>query len=266
MLEWIARGLSRGRITTRYPRRREAPPDGYRGSIVVLDAVGADRELEWCCPTDAIRVDEAKRISLDRGRCIACGACVRTAPNRFAYRHAYETAARVRADLVVGAEHGADADADADEPPLPLRPQLGAQSRALRRSVHVRHIDTGSDGSEEWEIQALWNPYYDIQRLGFFLTSSPRHADILLVTGGVTEPMRRPLIRTWETMPAPKALVAAGTDACSGGLSAGTGMTAGGVDAVLPVDVYVPGSPPAPIALIDGLLLAVGRLRAGARR
>ncbi len=132
----------------------------------------------------------------------------------------------------------------------------------MRRSIHVRHIDTGSDGAEEWEIQALWNPYYDIQRLGFFLTSSPRHADILIVTGGVTGPMREPLIRTWEVMPSPKALVAAGTDACSGGLSAATGLTAGGVDAVLPVDVYVPGSPPSPIALLDGLLTAVGLLRA----
>ena len=60
----------------------------------------------------------------------------------------------------------------------------------LRRSIHVRHIDCGSDGSEEWEIQALWNPYYDVQRLGFFLTNAPRHADVLLVTGPVTAPMR----------------------------------------------------------------------------
>ena len=97
------------------------------------------------------------------------------------------------------------------------------QARALRRSIHVRHIDTGSDGAEEWEIQALWNPYYDIQRLGFFLTSAPRHADILLVTGVVTAPMRAPLERTWEVMPEPKALVAVGTDACSGGLAADDG-------------------------------------------
>ncbi len=97
---------------------------------------------------------------------------------------------------------------------------MGEQARALRRSIHVRHIDCGSDGSEEWEIQALWNPYYDIQRLGFFLTAAPRHADVLLVTGPVTAAMRGPLQRTWEVMPEPKALVAVGTDACSGGLCA----------------------------------------------
>jgi Ni,Fe-hydrogenase III small subunit len=133
----------------------------------------------------------------------------------------------------------------------------------LRRSIHVRHIDCGSDGTEEWEIQALWNPYYDIQRLGFFLTAAPRHADVLLVTGGVTPAMREPLERTWAVMPGPKALVAVGTDACSGGLAAGGGVIAGGVDLVLPADVYVPGSPPAPIAIMHGLLLAVGLLDAG---
>ena len=97
----------------------------------------------------------------------------------------------------------------------------GRARRSLRRSIHVRHIDCGSDGSEEWEIQALWNPYYDIQRLGFFLTNAPRHADVLLVTGPVTAPMRAPLERTWQVMPEPKALVAVGTDACGGGLRAG---------------------------------------------
>ncbi len=147
----------------------------------------------------------------------------------------------------------------------PGRRPLGDQAQALRRSIHVRHIDCGSDGSEEWEIQALWNPYYDIQRLGFFLTAAPRHADVLLVTGPVTTAMRAPLERTWEVMPAPKALVAVGTDACSGGLCTASELTAGGVDAVLGVDVYVPGSPPAPIAIMHGLLLATGLLRAGER-
>ena len=180
---------------------------------------------------------------------------MRAAPDRFAFARRYELAAGSRQALV---------DRDAVPAGSTTR-ALASQARALRRSIHVRHIDTGSDGAEEWEIQALWNPYYDIQRLGFFLTSSPRHADILIVTGGVTDPMRAPLERTWEVMPSPKALVAAGTDACSGGLSAATGLTAGGVDAVLPVDVYVPGSPPSPIALLDGLLMAVGLLRAGGR-
>ena len=102
--------------------------------------------------------------------------------------------------------------------------------------------------------------YYDIQRLGFFLTNSPRHADVLLVTGPVTTPLREPLRRTWEVMPAPKALIAVGDDACGIGLHADRagGLTAGGVDGVLTVDVYVPGTPPPPIAIMQGLLLAAG--------
>ena len=131
---------------------------------------------------------------------------------------------------------------------------------ALRRSIHVRHIDCGSDGAEEWEIQALWNPYYDIQRLGFFLTNAPRHADVLLVTGGVTSPMREPLQRTWEVMPWPKALVAVGTDAVSGGLIAPSYAVAGGIGELVDVDVWVPGSPPSPFSLLHALLLAVGRI------
>lgn len=148
------------------------------------------------------------------------------------------------------------------------RRPLGERAGALRRSIHVRHIDCGSDGSEEWEIQALWNPYYDIQRLGFFLTASPRHADVLLVSGPVTRAMRRPLERTWEVMPEPKALIAVGAEACGQGLCAGDrdlpaagGLTAGGVDRVLEVDVYVPGSPPTPLAIMHGLLLASGLLQ-----
>jgi Ni,Fe-hydrogenase III small subunit/formate hydrogenlyase subunit 6/NADH:ubiquinone oxidoreductase subunit I len=260
MLEWIYRGLRKGRVTTRYPDRPEPAPPAFHGRIDVREGEGAPG-LARVCPTGAITVDAAGRVTLDHGRCILCGECVRAAPERFAFSPDYDTATRARAALVVGSDR---------EPSQlePLRAVLGERARALRRSIHVRHIDCGSDGSEEWEIQALWNPYYDIQRLGFFLTSSPRHADILIVTGGVTEPMREPLERTWEVMPQPKALVAAGTDACSGGLSADwnpTRPTAGGVDTVLPVDVYVPGSPPSPIALLDGLLMAVGLLGDGGR-
>jgi Ni,Fe-hydrogenase III small subunit/formate hydrogenlyase subunit 6/NADH:ubiquinone oxidoreductase subunit I len=254
MLEWIARGLRKGRVTTRYPRRGEVAPPGFRGRIEVSDASNAAPGLAELCPTGAISVELDGRLALDRGRCILCGACVRAAPDRFAFEARYQTAARSRQALVVS-DHDKDASSE------PTGPALGERARALRRSIHVRHIDCGSDGSEEWEIQALWNPYYDIQRLGYFLTAAPRHADMLLVTGPVTAAMRVPLQRTWHVMPEPKALVAVGTDACSGGLCASGELTAGGVDGVLPVDVYVPGSPPAPIAIMHGLLLATGLLR-----
>src|SRR5581483_624137 len=87
---------------------------------------------------------------------------------------------------------------------------LARRARPLKRSIHIRHVDAGSDGSEEWEIAALTNPYYDMQRLGLFFTAAPRHADILLVTGAVTQAMEAPLRRAWDVMPEPKAIVAAG--------------------------------------------------------
>lgn len=125
----------------------------------------------------------------------------------------------------------------------------------FRRSLHIRHVDTGSDGAVEQELTALLNPYYDMHRLGLFFTATPRHADVLLVTGAVTRPMEEPLRRTYDAMPEPRLVVAAGTDACSGGIWTAPEVR-GGVDRVLPVDVYIPGDPPTPIALLHGLLLA----------
>jgi formate hydrogenlyase subunit 7 len=138
--------------------------------------------------------------------------------------------------------------------------------RTFRRSLHIRHVDAGSDGGEESEILALTNPYYDISRLGMFFTPSPRHADVLLVTGAVTRAMEEPLRRAYEAMPDPKLVVAVGTDACSGGVYGESYATVGGVDRVVPVDVYVPGSPPSPLAIIYGLLLAVDRIEQKERR
>lgn len=146
--------------------------------------------------------------------------------------------------------------ARADLPP-PRRHLLRA-SRSFRRSLFVRHVDAGSDGAAESELQALANPYYDLNRLGFFFTASPRHADVLLVTGGVTPEMVDPLRAAYELMPEPRAVIAAGTAACGGGIE-GDGATAGGVDRVIPVDVYCPGDPPTPLMLLHALLLTVGR-------
>ncbi len=124
--------------------------------------------------------------------------------------------------------------------------------------MHLRHVDAGSDGSDEWEVQALTNPVYDLHRLGIFFTASPRHADILLVTGIGTAGMIEPLRRTLEGMPRPTVVIAAGTDAISGGLIGG-GYTGGtGIGDLVPVDVWIPGSPASPFSLLHGILLGSG--------
>ena len=129
--------------------------------------------------------------------------------------------------------------------------------------MHVRHVDAGSDGSEEWEIQALLGPVYDIHRLGVFFTASPRHADVLLVTGAGARGMSGPLRTTYDGMPDPKVVIAVGTDAVSGGLLSESEAVTGGVAATVPVDVWLPGSPPSPFGILNALLIAVGQLADG---
>jgi Ni,Fe-hydrogenase III small subunit len=132
--------------------------------------------------------------------------------------------------------------------------------RVLRRSLHVRHLDAGSCNGCDWEIQALLGPVYDIQRLGIDIVASPRHADLLLVTGSVTRHLEQAARLTYEAMPDPRLVVAVGACACGGGILQGSYCTAGGVSNVLPVDVFIPGCPPRPQALIHGLLVALDRL------
>jgi len=134
-----------------------------------------------------------------------------------------------------------------------------AIERLFRRSLYIRHVDAGSCDACESEVKQLTSPYYDLHRLGIFFATSPRHADLLLVTGPVTRAMAAPLLRTYEAMPDPRLVAAVGACACHGGVFGASGLTRGGVSHVLPVDVYIPGCPPTPFALIQGLLLAIGR-------
>lgn len=142
-----------------------------------------------------------------------------------------------------------------------LAARLSARiARLLRRSLHIRHLDAGSCNGCDWEIQTLLGPVYDIQRLGIDIVASPRHADMLLVTGSVTRNLERAARATYEAMPQPGLVVAVGACACGGGVLHGSYCTAGGVNNVLPVDVYIPGCPPRPHALLHGLLVALDRL------
>jgi Ni,Fe-hydrogenase III small subunit/ferredoxin len=262
---WVLRGLRDGIVTTRWPRRSDAYADSWRGPVTVApdaatsDAAVADGgTLERLCPTGAIEVID--RVRVDQGRCILCGRCVGARPDVFAWSAGATgpaAAAVARQALVVPQEPETDSAVAA------ARAELAIRTAALRRSVHVRHVDAGSDGSEEWEIQALLGPVYDVHRLGIFFTASPRHADVLMVTGAGTVGMTGPLRTTYEGMPDPKVVIAVGTDAISGGLLSDR-LT--GVAGAVPVDVWVPGSPPSPFAILNALLIATGKLVTGARR
>ncbi|WP_018179400.1 ferredoxin [Jongsikchunia kroppenstedtii] len=256
MIEWWPlRGVRNGILTSRWPRAADPYFDEFRGSVAVLSddpvaAVAASRT----CPTQAITIDESNErpIDLDRGRCILCRRCIDAAPTVFGWRPGADVARLSRSEL-----HSAPTDDD-DLPALQER--LARRVKWLRHSVHIRHVDAGSDGSDEWEIAALANPVYDLHRLGIFFTASPRHADILLITGVGAIGMTGPLLRTIEAVPEPRVVIACGTDAISGGLIGDGYAASRGIDTIVPVDVWVPGAPPTPFSLLHAILLALHRL------
>ena len=144
-------------------------------------------------------------------------------------------------------------------------PPLGDQvaeriRRTLGRSLQLRHLDSGSCNACDWELTALLNPVYDVRRLGIDFVASPRHADGVIVTGPVTRNLETAVRRTYEAVPEPRVVIAVGACAASGGIAPSSYASLGGVSEVLPVDVFIPGCPPRPEAIIFGILLAVGRL------
>ncbi|HVP95947.1 NADH-quinone oxidoreductase subunit NuoB [Methanoregula sp.] len=146
---------------------------------------------------------------------------------------------------------------------LPLKDdeieQIGREIEAeidarFGRSLAVRELDAGSDNAAEIEINNLNNAYYDVERFGISFVASPRHADVLLVTGAITHNMAIAAQKTYDAMPSPKFVVAVGDDACDGGIYRGTYAVLGGADALLPVDLKIPGNPPTPLQILTGLL------------
>ncbi len=261
---WALRGLRNGVLTTRWPARPDTYAAKTRGPASVLArepgtgpaGEGSNGGVAALCPTGAISRADHGEVRLDQGRCIQCGACMAAHPDLFGWAAGPGSASLARPGLVVPPV------TETAELLASVRQDLQTRTRALRRSVHLRHVDAGSDGTEEWEILALLNPVYDIHRLGVFFTASPRHADVLLVTGAGARGMAEPLRRTYDAMPHPKLVIAVGTDAVSGGLPGQSYATAAGIGGMVPVDVWLPGSPPSPFSIMYAILLALGRLPA----
>ncbi|HEY1748737.1 MAG TPA: NADH-quinone oxidoreductase subunit NuoB [Xanthobacteraceae bacterium] len=257
---WTLLGLIEGKQTAPWPLKDGA--DGQDGVIGMPryhpeHCTDACRACADICPTRAITMwptgdagdGKAGRLDVDYGRCVVCQLCTEACPTQ---------AMTPSSDWAFGAAHREDL-VWRTQPAAPVAPDRKSR-RGFRRSLHIRHVDAGSCNGCESELQALNNPFYNLHRLGIFFTASPRFADLLLVTGPVTNAMLTPLRATYDAMPEPRWVMAIGTCAVSGGVAEGGYASGHGLDGVLPVDVYLPGCPPNPAAIIQALLMFLDRV------
>ncbi len=263
MLTALLRSLRTGVVTIRYPEEPPRIPERFRG--VPRHRPGAPFGAlapEGTCPAGAIAGGpDARRHAIDLARCVACGRCAEGEGGAaIELRPELELAARSRAGLVAEVERGGDGTVVPLPPAPPPAEVADTVRRTLGRSLQLRHLDSGSCNACDWELTALLNPVYDVRRLGVDVVASPRHADGVLVTGPVTRNLEVAVRRTWEAVPEPRVVIAVGACASSGGIVGRGYARAGGVAEVLPVDVFVPGCPPRPEAILYGILLAVGRV------
>jgi Ni,Fe-hydrogenase III small subunit/formate hydrogenlyase subunit 6/NADH:ubiquinone oxidoreductase subunit I len=247
--------LRSGGQTMDYPAgAAPALPDRHGGTLRFEAAKCADG-CDACaavCPTQAVKRGGDGMVALDLGRCLFCAECVKACPTRAITQTGdHRMAVRRREDLVLDAEHSEIRLAEALEAKM-----LGLFGRSLR----LRQVSAGGNGAEEADLNVLGTIGWDLGRFGIQFVASPRHADGLVVTGPVSKNMALALRKTWEAMPAPKIVIAVGAEAISGGVFAESPEVCGGAAAVVPVDLFIPGWPPHPLTILDGLLRLLGKL------
>jgi Ni,Fe-hydrogenase III small subunit/formate hydrogenlyase subunit 6/NADH:ubiquinone oxidoreductase subunit I len=268
----LGKSLTTGVLTEKDPF---GAPASFGFPVIDFSRCTACVACARSCPTGAIRAEatakDRKALSLSYAACIQCRECVTGCPEEaVTVSTGVEVAAYTREQLARRATFDIDpatsrgtfrgeevvAGTNLAESAARLRERIRGR---LGRSLHVRQVDAGSCNGCELEIAATTNPLYDLERFGVHFVASPRHADVLLVTGPVTRNMEIALLRTYDATPEPRIVVAVGACGCSGGIfGEGTYAAGGGVDRVVPVDVYVPGCPPRPQAILNGLLVARG--------
>jgi Ni,Fe-hydrogenase III small subunit/NAD-dependent dihydropyrimidine dehydrogenase PreA subunit len=256
MFRVIDSRLKQGYRTIAYPAQTPTLPEHFRG-LPVIDAakcpVGC-RDCADACPTDAITLGETGP-RLDLGRCLFCTDCQRACPEEsIRFTQDYRLASRAREDLLL----------DGQAPRLAAA--LDAKSRRLfGRSLKLRQVSSGGCNACEADLNVLGTIVFDLGRFGIQFVASPRHADGVVVTGPVSENMRSALLDTYAAVPAPKIVVAVGACAISGGPYVDNAEVHNGCDPFVPVDLYVPGCPPHPLTILDGLLRLLGRIEEGSR-
>jgi Ni,Fe-hydrogenase III small subunit/NAD-dependent dihydropyrimidine dehydrogenase PreA subunit len=246
---WTYRGLKGGIKTAPWPIAALSTMPGLPEPIVESCPPGCE-QCAMSCPTAAITVDQ--QLTLDQGACVGCNLCVEVCPSSVLV---------VPPRLARAVENRDDLRRRSGVEPGQPKLDPKGDARRLRKSLFIRHVDAGSCNGCESEIGALDNIYYNLHRFGIFFTPSPRFADVLLVTGPVTNPMYEPLLATYEAMPKPNFVVATGVCAISGGTNGGGDYARQGLGGILPVDLWVPGCPPHPAVIIDALLGLMGRQR-----
>ncbi|HSN92009.1 MAG TPA: 4Fe-4S binding protein [Anaeromyxobacteraceae bacterium] len=255
MIDILEFRLRYGRQTVAFPDGPPRFPERFRGRPVADPsrcADGCDACAE-ACPTEAIRDAGRRSMAVDLGRCLFCGACAQACPpGAIAFTRDHRLSARSRRDLVVSGDA-----------PL-LAAALDEKARRLfGRSLELRQVSAAGCNGCEAELNASGNIQFDLSRFGIQFVASPRHADGVVVTGPVSENMVLALRKTYQAVPPPRIVVAVGACAISGGVFRGSAAVKDGAEPALeaiPVDLFVPGCPPHPITVLDGLLRLLGRL------
>ncbi len=256
MIHALLARCKQGYRTTDFPDRPPALPDRFRGRPVFdpTRCAGDCRACAEVCPTGALGRDEAGAVVLDLGRCLFCGACARVCQSgALRFSADYRMAVSRREDLRLRGSG------------FQLAQALEERSRRIfGRSLKLREVSAGGCNACEADTNVLNTLAFDLGRFGIQFVASPRHADGLLITGPVTRNMEAALRRTYAAVPTPRIVIAVGACAIAGGPYRDRPEVCNGAPACLPVDLFVPGCPPNPWTILDGLLRLLGRLESGA--